>query len=812
MSTDPALQDSEGQESGRSHAERQQPAGMNQQLVPPTTIAVILLAATSIGLALVVWTRRAAAQRPARSESAFRTLAETTPAAIGLFRTEVQTGTTRLLYANSAAEAITGYTQAELLDMDARDLVHPAFRNAVPDESLLRAEGHGRRPGHEIKIVTKDGDTRWVTLTINSIEFEGEPAVLATAFDITERKRAEEALKLSEDRYRIFVENINDVIFALDIQGSFTYASPVIERVTGYKVEEVVGQPFGRLVHEEDYAEVRRSFERTLAGNPDLAEFRIRAKDGSVLHVRTNCRPVLADGQPLGLTGTMTDITESKEREEQIRKLSQAVNQSPSAVIITNPDGVIEYVNPKFCQITGYTPEEVLGQNPRLLRSDDTPLSLYQELWATITAGREWQGELRNRKKNGEQYWVSVSISPIRNANGAITHYVAVQEDITERKAMEAAEREQRILAEALRDTAAALTSTLDLDEVLERILANVGRVVPHDLANIMLVEDGLSRVVRSYGFPNGEAGAIGPAQTIPIDAVPELRQMSESGQPLLVPQVPASGTSPPQARSYLGAPIRMGGETLGFINLHLTGASGQAFTEKDLDRLQAFADEAAIAIHNAQLYEQAQKTAMLEERQRLARDLHDAVSQTLFSANVIAEMLPRLWERSPEEVGKRLDQLHLLTQAALAEMRTLLLELRPAALADAELADLLRYLTDALGGRKQIAVNLTLEGQPNLPPDVKVALYRIAQEAMNNIAKHSGASEASVRLQTTPERVKLCIRDNGRGIDPARIAPDRMGLTIMRERADAIGADLELVSQPGAGTRVTVTWPGGTD
>ena len=759
---------------------------MNQQLVSPTTIAVILLAATSIGLALVAWTRRVVAPRPTHSETAFRTLAETTPAAIGLFRVEARTGAARLLYANSAAEAITGYTQAELLSMDARDLVHPAFREAVLDESLPSAGGQGRRSG-------------WVTLTVNSINFEGEPAVLATAFDITERKRAEEALKLSEDRYRIFVENINDVIFALDIQGNLTYASPVIERVTGYKVEEVVGQPFARLVHEEDLAEMRHSFERTLAGSLDLAEFRIRAKGGSVLHVRTNCRPVMADGQPLGLTGTMTDITESKEREEQIRKLSRAVNQSPSAVIITNPDGVIEYVNPKFCQITGYTPEEVLGQNPRFLRSDDTPLSLYQEMWSTIAAGGEWQGELRNRKKNGEQYWVSVSISPIRSANGAITHYVAVQEDITERKAMEAAEREQRILAEALRDTAAALTSTLDLDEVLERILANVGRVVPHDLANIMLVEDGLSRVVRSYGFPNGEAEVIEPAPTIPIDEVPELRQMFESGQPLLVSQAPASGVRPPQAHSYLGAPIRLGGETLGFITLHLTGAS-RVFTEKDVDRLQAFADEAAIAIHNAQLYEQAQRTAMLEERQRLARDLHDAVSQTLFSANVIAEMLPRLWER--------LDQLHLLTQAALAEMRTLLLELRPAALADAELADLLRYLTDALGGRKQIAVNLTVEGQPSLPSDVKVALYRIAQEALNNVTKHSGASEVSVRLQATPGRVKLCIRDNGRGIDLAHIAPDRMGLTIMRERADAIGAGLELVSQLDAGTRVTVTWP----
>ncbi len=149
--------------------------------------------------------------------------------------------------------------------------------------------------------------------------------------------------------------------------------------------------------------------------------------------------------------------------------------------------------------------------------------------------------------------------------------------------------------------------------------------------------------------------------------------------------------------------------------------------------------------MENARLYEQAQALAALEERQRLARDLHDAVSQTLFSASLIAEVLPRLWERNPAEGQRSLAELHQLTRGALAEMRTLLLELRPAALLEVGLADLLRQLAEAVTGRSRVPIDLSLDKPYPLPPDVQVNLYRIAQEALSNVAKHSGASRATV-------------------------------------------------------------------
>ena len=204
---------------------------------------------------------------------------------------------------------------------------------------------------------------------------------------------------------------------------------------------------------------------------------------------------------------------------------------------------------------------------------------------------------------------------------------------------------------------------------------------------------------------------------------------------------------------------------------------------------------------------ERAEDLAVMHERNRLARELHDAVTQTLFSASLIAEMLPRVWQRHPGEAQASLEELRLLTRGALAEMRTLLLELRPATLTEARLDKILRHLTEAMTSRTRVPVELTVDGDCPLPPEVQIALYRIAQEALNNIAKHARASQAVVELRCQRDRVELGISDDGRGFDPSSISPEHLGLGIMRERARAIGAELEIKSELGSGTRVAVTW-----
>lgn len=206
-------------------------------------------------------------------------------------------------------------------------------------------------------------------------------------------------------------------------------------------------------------------------------------------------------------------------------------------------------------------------------------------------------------------------------------------------------------------------------------------------------------------------------------------------------------------------------------------------------------------------IQEQDMVDAAAQERTRLARDLHDAVTQTIYSASLIAEVLPTVWERNPVEGQRNLVKLRQLVRGALAEMRTLLFELRPASLEAAELTTLLQQLGDALTGRTRIPVAYQLVEDGSPPKEIKIVVYRIAQEVFNNIAKHSGATKVSVDLVSKSNQVNLHVQDDGCGFERNDIAGDKLGIKIMTERAGEIDAKLEIISSPRKGTKVSVSW-----
>ena len=263
--------------------------------------------------------------------------------------------------------------------------------------------------------------------------------------------------------------------------------------------------------------------------------------------------------------------------------------------------------------------------------------------------------------------------------------------------------------------------------------------------------------------------------------------------------------TFPERIRSFMHVPIIVDDAVFGIFNVNY--GEPRAFDDEDVRLVLAIAQRAASAIENARLYQQAQQAATLEERQRLARELHDAVTQTLFSASIIADVLSRLWDLDPEEAQRRTQELRELTRGAMAEMRTLLLELRPTALTEASISDLMHQLGEATTGRARVPVNVITHAECDLPLEVKVAFYRIAQEALNNIAKHAAAQQVEVRLHCRFDGAELVVHDDGIGFDINQLLPDNLGLNIMRERAEAIGARLNVSSQPQQGTTVTVTW-----
>lgn len=340
------------------------------------------------------------------------------------------------------------------------------------------------------------------------------------------------------------------------------------------------------------------------------------------------------------------------------------------------------------------------------------------------------------------------------------------------------------------------LASTLD--KVLEVLEFEAGAVYLRDETTgvlSMVCERGLPERVRQV-VARGIVSKRAALSTVPI-LIPDLLESGgEAGE------LAAEGY-----RAVASIPLIAKKRVEGVLSAACR--SPRSFTPQDSDLLISIGHQIAVAIENARLYEQAQQAAAGEERQRLARELHDAVTQTLFSTTLIADVLPRIWEKDPEQGRQRLEELRQLTRGALAEMRTLLLELRPAALIDADLEGLIHQLAESVYGRARIPIEVTIDGKCALAPDFKVALYRLAQEALNNVAKHSNAHHATVSLVCEPQQVRLCVCDDGCGFDQSSVAAERLGLGIMRERAKAIGAALSIESATGQGTQVTVVWPG---
>jgi PAS domain S-box-containing protein len=479
-------------------------------------------------------------------------------------------------------------------------------------------------------------------------------------------------------------------------------------------------------------------------------------------------------------------------------------SMSEALIVLDGQDRVVD-LNPAAQRLLGVSAEAVIGRPARQALARWTYLIDY------LSGMDEASAEVAVSDQGVERRF-DLRLTPIQDRRGQRQGRLMLLRDTTQTRRAEQAERQERMLAEALRDTARALASTLDLDHLLDRILEVVGRVVPHTTSNVMLIEGDLAHAVRGRGYAADELRTL-EENLVAIAQVGNFRRMAETGQPVCVANVESAGgawVSLPASswiRSYIGAPIQVEGQVIGFLNLN--SEEPDWFEEDDANRLLAFAEQAGVAIRNAQLYAQAQTVAALQERQRLARDLHDAVSQTLFAASITAESLPFLSDRDPEAAREALRDLQVMTRGAMAEMRTLLLTLRPDSLERSDFEVLIRQLADALAAKAQLQTQIDLKNPDRLPIQVKPVFYRIAQEALTNIGKHASARQVVIRLEAAQAQdcARLTIRDDGRGFDPAAVTGDRLGLKIMRERAGEIGANLAIETRPGEGTMIEVVW-----
>jgi len=270
------------------------------------------------------------------------------------------------------------------------------------------------------------------------------PSAILNVYQHFELIKKQVELAQSESKYRLLADNSADVIFVLDKDLKYTYVSPAIKTLIGFEPDEVLNLKIEETLTTESLNKALKALSELLSNTQNqlnqaplqkTVELELLCKDNSTVWTEIRASVCIDENhKTTGIIGVTREIASRRLAEENIRKLSRAVEQSPVSVIITDLKGTIEYVNPKFSKVSGYSFDEVKGQNPRILKSEKTTSEDYKNLWRTILAGDEWFGELLNKKKNGSLYWESASISPIRNEEGKITHFLAVKEDITEKK------------------------------------------------------------------------------------------------------------------------------------------------------------------------------------------------------------------------------------------------------------------------------------------------------------------------------------------------------------------------------------------
>lgn len=376
-----------------------------------------------------------------------------------------------------------------------------------------------------------------------------------------------------------------------------------------------------------------------------------------------------------------------------------------------------------------------------------------------------------------------------------------------------ATEQHQRRLAESLRQVTLDLAGNLDLATLTGALFTQLQRVLPCESAAVLLHHDDALFVTAGMGTPAAHIGrqiALRSAYRVVLPFETRHPVAGLAGDPPWFPW--ALGDDPCR---WMGVPLLRGQTPLGVLAVEYCAAEIPG--DELIATLQTFAGHVAIAIDNAQRYQAAAELAAERERRHLARELHDSVSQSLYFANLAAESLPAIWELDPDEGRQRLDELQRFTRSAQAEMRTLLIELRPDLLVDLPLDEALWRLIAVLTAKTaETQLDVQIDPVPVLPPDVQIALYRIAQEALSNVVKHARAAHVGFQLAIAPAYVPrrpwhgtltLVVVDDGRGFNPAQSPPGRLGLTSLAERAVGIGATLRILSSPGGGTQVRVEW-----
>ena len=400
----------------------------------------------------------------------------------------------KIIKANKAAEKFYGYNETEFDNLSISDINVLSTERIKAELKLALAE---KRDYFNFRHQLKNGEIRDVCVYSGPLIIRGHKVLYSIVHDITDQRQAERALLQSEQKCRSFIETTSEGFLILTPQLHINFSNTAFFQLTGYSLSEIKGKSVLCFLTDESRNQLRKQLSIMHSHYHLAAELTLRHKDGHLLFIRYTAT-VMADGT--GFFTFITDITERKLKELELKTYSSAVKHSASSIIITDINGIIEYVNPRFCEVTGYSELEAVGQKPNIISSANTHKELHKELWKTILAGDDWHGEVNNSTKSGELYWSMMSISPIMNEEGVISHFVSISEDITKYKS-----KQLKMEKLAFSDPLTGLANRRLFDDRLNQAIEIINRQNRSSIAIIMLDLDHFKEINDTYGHDVGD-------------------------------------------------------------------------------------------------------------------------------------------------------------------------------------------------------------------------------------------------------------------------------------------------------------------
>jgi len=588
-----------------------------------------------------------------------------------------------------------------------------------------------------------------------------------------------ERLTDSERRYRRLVQNSPDMIWSIGPDATFSFLSDTCERLTGWKPQELLGRHFGALVHpsSQEVAELNWVATFTSPSQEVRGRVNLLRRDGSALPAEFTAMATLdADGKFVGVNGSVRDMTETDRLERELRdsenRYRDLASSSPDMVFATDPQGIYTFISDAAATILGWDCDEAMGK-PFTEYVPEHALPLAAASYAALVAAPDQVQHARIPFIHADGREIPLEINVIGSLeNGELVGVHGVARDVSDR------ERLERELQESEARFRQIVQTTPD---VIWRCDAS-GRFT--------FVAD---RAVELFGWTADEIvgkhfGFLTLDESLP-EAIANWEQLARE------PEVTQHVNYVLRRRD--GSTFRSEITAIGLTeNGRFVGGQGTVRDISVRERLER------------ELRRQAGELASSEERAHLARELHDSVTQALFSMTLVARSVELLLERDPEAARTQLTQLRDLQREALAEMRALIFELRPGNVEQDGLVRALRTHSAALQGRIGLPIVVESDVDVRLPLEIEETLYRISQEALHNVVKHAAARQVRVALEHARQGVRLRIEDDGQGFDPAAVPDGHLGIAGMRARAAKIGAQLDCRSEPGRGTTIEVVVP----